>query len=198
MNTHQIRMLLTVCSLAIGLLGGHAAQAAPITLKAQWSDGGSNGATAVFTIESDCFPALSSTLGVGTTNGDAGVPSAGIYSLTMTLFDAGGVRGIYGMKDFDELIFSSPARLDMSREMVGQALSTGGTFGLRGGFNGDFNLFSSAGSPSAPNGSEEFVLITRVGFMQLTSLAPIPEPASYAMLLAGLGLLAYAARRRAR
>lgn len=198
MNPKTILSLLTGCTLALGLLGGPAAQATPITLKAQWSDGGSNGATGVFTIDSDYFPSGGNLAGLAAATSNPSVPSSGIYSLTMTVFDAAGISGVYGMKDFDELIFSSPVALDMSREMVGQSLATGGSFGLRGGFYGDFNLFSSAGSPGAPSGSEEFVLITRVGFMQLTSLAPIPEPASYTMLIGGLGLLACVACRKAR
>ena len=46
------------------------------------------------------------------------------------------------------------------------------------------------------NGSPNFGKNTNAGFASTTVLAAVPEPSTYALLLAGMGLVAWAARRR--
>ena len=60
------------------------------------------------------------------------------------------------------------------------------------GFGGSLMQVSLTGSTLAPltfNGTGDFTGVT-------VTLAPIPEPETYAMLIAGLGLLGFAARRK--
>lgn len=51
---------------------------------------------------------------------------------------------------------------------------------------------SNSGSSYATSGTWRFDMVTVSG----TTVAPVPEPEAYAMLLAGLGLMGFAARRR--
>lgn len=51
---------------------------------------------------------------------------------------------------------------------------------------------ANTGSSYATSGTWRFDMVTVSG----TSVAPVPEPETYAMLLAGLGLMGFAARRR--
>jgi len=64
-----------------------------------------------------------------------------------------------------------------------------GAFGLTDGGNYHLDVFQAERHTTASN----FTMTTS---LQLESAPPIPEPETYAMMLAGLGMLAFAARRR--
>jgi MYXO-CTERM domain-containing protein len=80
---------------------------------------------------------------------------------------------------------------------VGQVDATGGTWGAPTASDGDFNLF--ANNAAAPLGTWYFTLTTADGagdHMLLTSMTAVPEAPGISMMLAGLGLVGFAARRR--
>ncbi len=73
-------------------------------------------------------------------------------------------------------------------ELVPEFLSNQSLPGVLPGFQGRLALdFSSTDNPSGP---QSFV------FFDGLTVTPVPEPETYAMLLAGLGLLGFAAQRR--
>ena len=115
-----------------------------------------------------------------------------VQSVTVTVSGASSGNRTFTTADFRGLIFdSSNTVLDFSRQLVGQALNGGGTWGTPGGASGDFNLFASSTSPSAPSGIATVTLGTNDGngdLMLLTSFAPasVPEPAAIAMLAVGM------------
>lgn len=131
----------------------------------------------------------------------------------MRVQGSAGGNGVFGQGDFSSAYFAAFSPLNYNQELIGQAMTNGFNFGSfgdgYGGGSGDFNLFSaSSGSnigslaapnPDAPNGTFFFELTTAGGDrMAVTSIAPgtVPEPASWAMLLAGFGLTGAAMRRR--
>ncbi|OYU16536.1 MAG: hypothetical protein CFE37_00620 [Alphaproteobacteria bacterium PA4] len=132
-----------------------------------------------------------------------GLPNPAFRILNVTVTGASAGNGSFSESDFVLVAFNaSGALLDYSRELIGQDLGNGCTFGdfslaCYGGPSGDFNLFAMA--PGAtPNGTYYFVLTAAGGeTLAVTSIAPgVPEPASWAMLIAGFGLVGAAMRRR--
>lgn len=127
----------------------------------------------------------------GSNNFNSAITDAGI-----TITGAASGNGTFGMTDFSSFYFYSPSTLDFSSQLIGQHLTNGSTFGATNGSGGDLNFFGS--SSGSPIGSNYFKLTTNVGSgdsMLVTSMAPVPEPETYAMLLAGLGILGGIARR---
>jgi hypothetical protein len=68
----------------------------------------------------------------------------------------------------------------------GELVSLFDSAGYNGAFSSSINLLATAGANEAFRG------------VALIAAAPVPEPETYAMLLAGLGLLGFAARRRSK
>lgn len=129
-----------------------------------------------------------------------------ISNLTLTVAGTAGGNGTFTTDDFAAVIFSIPSPLDFRRELVGQSLNNGTTFGRLGlsGESGDFNLFRSSVSVSAPSGVNYFTLGANGGGgderMGLTSLTTgvVPEPATWGMMIVGIGMLGASARYRRR
>lgn len=128
----------------------------------------------------------------------------GRVSLASLSVTQNGSTTSFSQSDFSSFYFASNSQLDFSRELIGQTMTNGCTFGsfaspCYGGSSGDFNLFSS--NSAAPTGSFYFVL-TAAGGNQLAviSMAPgagaVPEPATWAMLILGFGAVGAALRRR--
>ena len=128
---------------------------------------------------------------------NAGSPSFGFpANLTMTITGAGAGSGTFTAQNFVTMLFQTPSALDFSKDLVGQRLADGSVFGVNGG---DFNFFGL--TPHAPLGVNRFTLAANNGFgprMTLTSLiaiTPVPEPATWAMMILGLGVVGFAMRR---
>lgn len=183
-----------VVSALLFVLAANAAQAAPATFNLEWS-GTSYGNTA----SAIGFITFDDAVLVSGAAFNLNSSWAAVLDLGITISGAGAGNGSFGLSDFGSMYFNSPSGLDFTRELIGQTLSNGSTFGTSDMSNpeigGDFNLFGS--SSSAPNGTWYFQL-TPSGTsesMLLTSMAPVPEPTTYAMLIAGLGLLAVRRRK---
>ena len=135
-------------------------------------------------------------------------PSTVITNASVTITGAGAGNGTFGTSDLSFAVIFVPSTLDFSKQLVGQALANGSTWGTStgaggDGAGGDFNLFADRDiSPDAPYGTWYFQLTSAGGAgdsMLLTSMAPaaaVPEARNAAMLLAGLGLVGVAVRRR--
>ena len=127
-----------------------------------------------------------------------------VSNLTMTVSEAGAGNGIFDTKSFATFLFWAPSQLDFTKQLVGQSLADGTRFGQLGqaGLAGDFNLFS--GVSHTPTGYSTFTLGADRGLgakMALTSLmvsGAVPEPASWAMMIVGVGAIGFALRRRSK
>jgi PEP-CTERM motif len=125
---------------------------------------------------------------------DAGNLPAFIQDLTLTVSGASSGNGAFTLSDFQGAFWNTAGMtLDLGQQLVGQ--------GGWGSTAGDFNLFNAAGSPSAPNGEELFLLAADGGTgdeMNLTSFIAAPEPGSLSFVLLGACLIGLAALRSRR
>jgi hypothetical protein len=194
MKAKIFRKCLSAAIMSIGLVS--TAFADVITLEIQASGLTSNAsATGFITFDTALLPTTATTL--------VQTPLTPVVSkLQLTITGAAGGNGIFGLKDFSSISFSSPSPLDFSQQLIGQVLANGCTYGRTSigdcgpGNAGDFNLF--AGTSGAPNGTDYFQLKIATGeVLLITSLIPeaaVPEPTT--VTLFGLGLLGFAASRR--
>jgi hypothetical protein len=191
-----IRLLKTAL-LAIGLFLGSfgPALAADQTFNVAWSGAAyGNGASATGYITFDT--ALLNNPGISTFSG-ASLPS----QLNITVTGSSGGNGTFTRSDFTFFVINSAGgTLDINSEWVGQSSPFGAwgpaVFPLA---RGEFNIYANFSSANAPTATSIFTLVTGGGDqMWLTSVTPVPvpEPESYVMLLAGLGLIGGIARRR--
>lgn len=118
--------------------------------------------------------------------GDAGAfYASAVLDLQVTVAGAGSGNGTFGRDDFNDIAWdSNGGTMDFNTELVGQP-TNGWPWGAEGssGQAGDFNLFSSGNTASAPDGAFFFVLGANGGSadsMTLRSFRPgpaaIPEP----------------------
>jgi hypothetical protein len=129
------------------------------------------------------------------------IPDPNFNILDVTITGTGAGDGTFTNADFAFYYFAAYGPLDFTKELVGQVMDNGCAFGsfgaCYGGPSGDFNLFGNGGN--APSGTFYFQLTTTSGdTLNVTSIAPggVPEPANWAMLIAGFGLVGAAARQR--
>ena len=126
------------------------------------------------------------------------LPDAAITNLGITISGASSGNGTFNLSDFTAITFWAPSPLDLSKQLIGQTLTNGSTYGTSSPNGGDFNLFGNFGT-SAPAGRIFFRLATNGGAgddMLVTSMMPVPEPAESALLISGLGLIGFIASRR--
>lgn len=186
---HFFKTTLLAISLFFGSLAP--ALAADQTFNLTWSGASfSNGASATgyFTVDT----ASLNNPGVTFFSG-----ASALSALSITVTGSSGGNGTFGLSDFGTFFINTAGgTLDMNREWFGQA-TPGGSWGSDA--VGDLNMFSSGASVNAPSGASIFTLVTAGGdSIRLTSVTPVPEPETYAMLLLGLGVVGAISRRRSR
>ena len=174
--------------------------AAPQTFDLTWS-GASFGNTATATGEITFDPAQLDTYS------EFNFPSSVVTSASITIQGAQSGNGTFNVSNFGYMVIEQANGLDFSKQLVGQSLANGSTWGTStgdegNGNGGDFNFFTN-GNSDAPEGTWYFRLTASGGggdSMVLTSMtaatAAVPEAQTSAMLLAGLGLVGVIARRR--
>ena len=81
--------------------------------------------------------------------------------------------------------------IDLS-SISGVANNANFAFRVVSAFAPDSNAYAASSSSYAGTGTWRFDMVTVNG----TAIAAVPEPKNYAMLLAGLGLMGFIARRR--
>jgi hypothetical protein len=143
-----MKLLKTSFLLAAAAAAASHADAAVYSL--QWS-GTSFGNTAVATGTIDLNV---NTMPNPVNSGFGSMPSW-VNSINVTVSGASSGNGSFTTTDFRGIVFNSSGfTLNLNTELVGQ---NGGLFT---GSNGDFNIFSAAGSPTAPNGYNYNVIKT--------------------------------------
>lgn len=122
------------------------------------------------------------------------------YMSNSDQFDAG---DIMQLEAFNDTAFSEPNSFGKGRYFIYFDDSTGDGFGVggvplqHGGNRGGFRLTALAGSISVESVYiQAFISGERYGDAFTLPLAPIPEPETYALMLAGLAVVGAAARRR--
>lgn len=192
----------TLCALTLAPL----AHAGLVTFDIKWANqSGMTTATAELTLNSDLI-STSAKLPIQ-------IDANKLYSLKVTVAGAQYGNGVYGLNDFRSIAFYSTGKLNFNQELIGQHFYVGDgpfeqemVFGDASGNSGAFDLFAL--NSKAPDTVRPFAVITDRSFenpdflvvssiLARDTVTAVPEPETYAMLLAGLGLLGWRARRRA-
>jgi hypothetical protein len=178
---------LLLCLIAVSAIATSATYGAVELFNVSWSglpNGNNASAIATIGIDTSAMP------NPGSYINPSSLP-AWLDSITLTITGAISGNGTFTLSDFQGLYSNTNGgTMDFNLELVGQSTS-GSPWGTTfDGNSGDFNLFNAAGSPGAPRGTSAFQLTTNGGSgntMNLVSFAPVPEPGTYAFLVAGCG-----------
>lgn len=190
-----------VCAVSFAPL----AHAGLMTFDIKWSNQtGASVAHAKLTLDS----ALISTSGFP----PAAIGIDQIQGLDVTISGASSGNGHFTKHDFSGISFYMADKLDFRRDLIGQEVTVNHgpwsdevQYGDAAGQSGGFDLF--AAGDIAPTTVAPFAMVTdRSGaesdYLTVSSIlardavSAVPEPQTYAMLMAGLGLLAWRARRK--
>lgn len=120
-----------------------------------------------------------------------------LLDVSITITGAAQGNGTYGRDDFSYYVLNFPIGLNYDRELIGQNVGHGYHFGDNSPYGGAFLLFGNPLSPVspfvawAPSGEK-----LRVVSMQYGDVISVPEPASWAMMIGGFGMVGAAMRRR--
>ncbi|MDE2378875.1 PEP-CTERM sorting domain-containing protein [Bradyrhizobium sp.] len=157
-------------------------------------------ATGEVTIDTSLYPTITSPPSLPPVTP---LSNPAVTALRITVSGASSGNGTFTLSDFWGFRFYTPSSLDLSQELVGQALSNGCFFanptGACGfGNSGGLNFFGNTSSD--PLGTSFFVLTTNHGSgdaMAIASItAAIPESSTWAMMILGFGGLGFMAYRR--
>jgi len=220
MLANSVKRSAVVLMYAFAIFASSAAKADLVKFDVTWrdADGGSAAATATFTMWTNFIPAYNPAANPNTPFHFITMDE--VQSLVVTVTGAGAGNGTFGKSDFTAMDFSfSGVLTSFNGQLLGQGFTPG--TGPFGGEQSDFNLFTNTpgtiGGPAvAPAGNELFEMATNgnslyeplgvaypeqheliVDSMIATTLVhPVPEPETYAMLLAGLGFAGFMARRK--
>jgi hypothetical protein len=196
MRMMSLKRLAIGASVALAAFTGNAF-AAKTTLEMTWSgEAFGNDARAVgfFTFDDPTLPNI---------DHESAIPVSELSDLVLTITGASSGNGTFRKSDFSALYFMSPSSLDLSKPLVGQALTDGSSFGPLDshpgtGNRGDFNLLGA--TDNAPVGTFVFTLTSDGGHgdsLLLTALTPaIPEPDTALLMLAASGIVAGAMVRK--
>jgi PEP-CTERM motif len=178
----------------------NSASAAIVKLNITWSGASfGNGATAtgILSIDDSALPTIGRLPLIN-------LPNAAVTALSITISGPYAGNRAFGISSFGSIYFQVRSELNFGQELIGQIQTNGCAFGTStgpcgNGLGGDFNLFSNGGG--APSGTYYFRLTTADGEnMLVTSMTAVqgavPEPASWALMLGGFGLIGAAMRRR--
>lgn len=124
------------------------------------------------------------------------LPSTLVKSFDLSIRGTGSADGHYTLADFTTLVFDVPKTLNFHSQLCGQAVTAERNMCDSRG-PGSFFVTTQNYVPFSGNGATSLVYGSG-DEMNITSFAPlpVPEPDAVAMLLAGLGLLGWRARRR--
>ncbi|WPB57747.1 PEP-CTERM sorting domain-containing protein [Xylophilus sp. GOD-11R] len=172
------------------------------TFKFDW-DGEAYGNTAHITalIELDLnqFPIVATDH-----NGYLSLSSSAIGDFSLTVSGAT-AAGNYTKADFLNLYFISPGPLDQTKNFVGQPLPNNTLFGSGARESGNAGIVGADGVAVGYAGDVTMMLaptgqtiqyLALQSIYNVSALAAVPEPETYAMLLAGMGLMAGMVRRK--
>lgn len=204
MNTFKktIATAAALCALTIAPL----AQAALVTFDIKWtSQNGLAKAVGELTLDSALIKTAPMSPGL--------ISMDKIDRLNIIVTGSAFGDGAFSKEDFSAINFYTKGAVNFQKELIGQTVTVGSDpwapqylFGDREGRSGAFDLAHF--DTSAPTTTRPFSIITAADpegensdFLSVSSIiargsvSAVPEPATYAMLLAGLGLVAVRARR---
>ena len=172
--------------------------------------------TFYFTYNDSAFKDIGATETGWVTIADTGLGVGGIrldniVSASVTVTGASSGNGVFGPADWAGGFITnwSPVSLNLSKQLVGQSVGGGCTYGSFGfdpvcgaGTSGDFNLFPSPLGyvDGVPDGTYYFTQQTDFGSedqLGLVSLTTAPEPATWTLMGLGFAGLGFAGFRRA-
>lgn len=191
----------TICALILTPL----ANAGLVTFDIKWTN--NDGATAAFadlTLDSDLIKTSQFPPG--------NIDIALIQSFNLTVNGASAGNGVFHKTDFQSISFYATGALNFHKELIGQQVTVGSgpfsldvPFGDQFGRSGAFDLYAAA--ETTPSTVMPFAVATdrtvlEPDLLRVSSIiardavSAVPEPGTYAMLLTGLSLLAWRARRK--
>ncbi|WP_229722796.1 hypothetical protein [Xylophilus rhododendri] len=103
------------------------------------------------------------------------LPNRAVRAFTMQVVGSKGGNGKFSQNDFSALAFYSFQPLDLSRELIGQSVGKGKTFG-QSSDQADFNLVAKESKTRrTPVDMDSFIMKTHGGaLIRLTSMVPVP------------------------